>query len=68
MPYQDLRAFLEVLRKEGELLEIDRPMHLDNEIPKALKQISEYGGPALVFTGAAWAAFLRGVKRQRDFG
>ena len=25
-------------------------------------------GPALVFTGAAWAAFLRGVKRQRDFG
>ena len=49
MPYQDLRQFLDVLRKEGELIEIDRPMHLDNEIPKALKQISVYGGPALVF-------------------
>ena len=33
MPFQDLRQFLDVLQREGELLEIDRPMHLDNEIP-----------------------------------
>ena len=25
-------------------------------------------GPALVFTSARWDAFLRSVKRQRDFG
>jgi hypothetical protein len=25
-------------------------------------------GPALVFTSATWGAFLRAVKRQRDFG
>jgi Domain of unknown function (DUF397) len=25
-------------------------------------------GPVLVFTGAMWDAFLRGVKRQRDSG
>lgn len=50
MPYQDFRQFLDALRQHGELIDIDRPMHLDNDIPKALKQISVHEGPALNFT------------------
>jgi hypothetical protein len=34
----------------------------------ALRDSRFPGGPALVFTSAIWDAFLRGVKRQRDFG
>ena len=34
----------------------------------ALRDSRSPDGPALVFTGATWDAFLRGVKRQRDFG
>lgn len=34
----------------------------------ALRDSRFPGGPALVFTRAMWDAFLRSVKRQRDFG
>jgi len=50
MPYQDFRQFLDVLRKEGELIQIDRAMHLDSDVPKALKQTYSRQGPAFLFT------------------
>ena len=49
MPYQDFRQFLDALRAAGELVDIDRPVTLDGDVGKALKQISVRQGPALMF-------------------
>jgi 2,5-furandicarboxylate decarboxylase 1 len=48
MPYQDFRQFLDVLRQHGELIDINRPIALD-EIGKALKQAYARGRPAVSF-------------------
>ena len=45
MPYQDFRQFLDALRREGELIDIDRPIAL-NDVGKALKQSYVRQGPA----------------------
>ncbi len=50
MPYQDFRQFLDVLRRHGELVDIDRSMNLDSDVPKALKQTYTRQGPAFIFT------------------
>ena len=50
MPYADFRAFLDVLRAHGELIDIDRPVDLYLEVGKALRKTSAVGGPALNFT------------------
>src|SRR5665647_819342 len=49
MPYQDFRQFLDVLRKHGELVDIDRPIDLRTDVAKALKQSYVRKGPALLF-------------------
>ena len=49
MPYADFRAFLDVLRSNGELIDIDRRVDLYLEVGKALRQTSAIGGPALNF-------------------
>jgi 2,5-furandicarboxylate decarboxylase 1 len=48
MPYQDFRHFLDTLRKEGELVDVDRRIELD-DVGKALKQSYVREGPALMF-------------------
>lgn len=48
MPYRDFRDFLSVLRKHGELVDIDRPIGLD-DVGKALKKSAAGRGPALMF-------------------
>lgn len=48
MPYQDFRQFLDVLRQQGELIDIDRPVEL-NDVGKAMKQSYARQGPALRF-------------------
>src|SRR5262245_44566537 len=48
MPYRDFRQFLDALRREGELVDIDRPIALD-DVGKALKQSYVRQGPALMF-------------------
>jgi len=50
MPYQDFRQFLDVLRKHGELVDIDRPIDLRTDVGKALKQSYVRKGPALLFS------------------
>jgi 2,5-furandicarboxylate decarboxylase 1 len=49
MPYADFRAFLDVLRAHGELIDIDRPIDLYVDVARALKQSNIAGGPALNF-------------------
>ena len=48
MPYQDFRQFLDVLRQQGELIDIDRPVAL-TDVGKALKQAYQKGRPAVSF-------------------
>lgn len=50
MPYRDFRQFLDVLRQHGELVDIDRPVDLRDDVGKALKQTCVRQGPALLFT------------------
>jgi UbiD family decarboxylase len=48
MAYQDFRQFLDVLRQQGELVDINRPIAL-NDVGKALKQSYARQGPAMMF-------------------
>jgi 2,5-furandicarboxylate decarboxylase 1 len=48
MPYQDFRQFLDVLRQHGELIDINRPVAI-NDVGKAMKHAYARGGPALMF-------------------
>ena len=49
MPYADFREFLDVLRRSGELIDIDRPIDLFVDVARALKQSNVIDGPALMF-------------------
>ena len=49
MPYQDFRQFLDVLRQQGELIDVDRPVAI-NDVGKAMKQSYARQGPAIMFT------------------
>jgi 2,5-furandicarboxylate decarboxylase 1 len=48
MPFADFRQFLDVLRQHGELIDINRPVAL-NDVGKAMKQAYVRGGPAIMF-------------------
>jgi 2,5-furandicarboxylate decarboxylase 1 len=49
MAYQDLRAFLSVLKRSGELVDISRPVALKYDVAKALAKSNSVQGPALMF-------------------
>lgn len=49
MPYQDFRAFLNVLRTNDELIDIDRPVDITKDIGLFLKQSYVQEGPAMLF-------------------
>jgi len=49
MPTLDLRHFLEVLKKKGELLEIQDNIDLRYEVSEWLRQFDQTHGPALLF-------------------
>jgi hypothetical protein len=49
MPGQDFRQSLDVLRQQGELVDVDRPAAL-NDVGNAMKQSYARQGPALTFT------------------
>jgi 4-hydroxy-3-polyprenylbenzoate decarboxylase/2,5-furandicarboxylate decarboxylase 1 len=48
MAYKDFRQFLDALRRNGELIDINRPIAL-NDVGKALKQSYVRQGPAMMF-------------------
>jgi 4-hydroxy-3-polyprenylbenzoate decarboxylase/2,5-furandicarboxylate decarboxylase 1 len=49
MPYNDFREFLDALRQQGDLVEIDRSVDLRYDVAKVLKQSYARQGPAVVF-------------------
>lgn len=50
VPFHDFREFLDELRANGELIDVDRPVALELEVAKALKKSAAVSGPATVFT------------------
>jgi len=49
MPFKDLREFLDLLEKKGELLRIKRQVDVKYEIAAGIRKISDTQGPALFF-------------------
>jgi UbiD family decarboxylase len=54
---RDLRGFLEVLEKEGDLLHIDTPVDPYLEIAEIHRRVIARGGPALLFTNVQGSRF-----------
>ena len=50
MTFPDLRAFLEQLRKDNDLVEIDAPVDPKQEAAEIHRRVIAAGGPALLFT------------------
>ncbi len=50
MPFNDLRSFMEVLKANGQLVEINRPTRLDLEMPAVMQALMKAQGPAALFT------------------
>ncbi len=66
MPYADFREFLDVLRRHGELIDIDRPIDLYVDVARALKQSNVVDGPALNFAANGTAfPLVGGVYQHR---
>lgn len=49
MPFAEFREFLDAVRREGELVDVDRPVALELEVAKALRKSAAVEGPALRF-------------------
>lgn len=49
MPFQDFREFIEALRKNGELIEVNRPIDLSTDVGKTLQKSTSISGPAVQF-------------------
>ncbi|MDG1499815.1 MAG: UbiD family decarboxylase, partial [Planctomycetota bacterium] len=54
---RDLPAFLDVLRREGDLVEIDAPVSRDLEAAEIHRRVIAAGGPALLFTNVEGCDF-----------
>ena len=50
MAYSDFRAFLDALRANGDLIDVNRKVDLFCEVGKALRKTTAIGGPAVNFT------------------
>ena len=55
--FPDLRAFLDRLRRDGDLLTIDAPVDANLEVAEIHRRVIAAGGPALLFTNVKGAAF-----------
>lgn len=55
--HRNLRDFLNVLRREGELVEISAPVDPELEAAEIHRRVIAGGGPALLFTNVRGAAF-----------
>ena len=56
-PPPDLRSYLDVLRANGELVEIETEVHWDLEAAEIHRRVIAAGGPALLFRNIKDAAF-----------
>jgi menaquinone biosynthesis decarboxylase len=71
MVHENLRDFLQVLRKEKQLIEITAPVDANLEIAEIHRRVIDQGGPALLFTNVKGSSFplvtnLFGTSRRVD--
>jgi UbiD family decarboxylase len=71
MIHENLRTFLEVLRKENEVIEISAPVDPNLEIAEIHRRVIDEEGPALLFTNVIGSSFpvvtnLFGTSRRVD--
>ncbi len=71
MRFDNLRSFLEALRKENELQVISAPVDPYLELAEIHRRVIDEGGPALLFTNVKGASFpvvtnLFGTSRRVD--
>ncbi len=71
MTFDNLRSFLEQLRKDHELKVIEAPVDPNLELAEIHRRVIEEGGPALLFTNVKGSAFpvvtnLFGTSRRVD--
>lgn len=69
--FPDLRAFLDRLRRDGDLVEIAAPVDPNQEAAEIHRRVIAGGGPALLFTNVKGAAFplvtnLFGTSRRAE--
>ena len=57
MPFESLSEFVDALRKNGELREIDAPVDPRLEIAEITDRVVKAGGPALLFTNVRGSKF-----------
>ena len=50
MPVADLRSWIDLLKREGELVEVDAEVDPYLEITEITDRVVKDGGPALLFT------------------
>src|SRR6185295_8694349 len=55
--HQNLRSFLDLLRRENDLLTIDAPVDPYLELAEVHRRVISRGGPALLFTQVKGSAF-----------
>ena len=55
--FPDLRAFLDQLRRDGDLVVVDAPVDARLEAAEIHRRVIAAGGPALLFTNVAGADF-----------
>ncbi|MDP2053834.1 MAG: UbiD family decarboxylase, partial [Acidobacteriota bacterium] len=55
--FPDLRAFLDHLRRDRDLVEITVPVDANQEAAEIHRRVIAAGGPALLFTNIKGAAF-----------
>lgn len=67
MAYQDFRHYLDALRDQGELIEVDRLVALQLEVGKALQKSAASNGPAILFNNNGTPfALVGGVYNTRS--
>ena len=69
--FPDLRAFLEQLRRDGDLVTVEAPVDARLEAAEIHRRVIAAGGPALLFTNVRGAAFplvtnLFGTQRRAE--
>src|SRR5688500_3733157 len=69
--FPDLRAFLDLLRREGDLAVVDAPVDARLEAPEIHRRVIAAGGPALLFTRVTGSPFplatnLFGTRRRAE--
>jgi UbiD family decarboxylase len=69
--FPDLRAFLDRLRRDGDLVEVDAPVDARLEAAEVHRRVIAAGGPALLFTNVEGADFplatnLFGTRRRAE--